>query len=78
MTNPTIASLSDADLLAVITAADRLDRPIDRRFEGDDTALVTLMVTLDLKQTLVDKLLVVGAVQREALHRGLTLPHTRN
>ena len=68
-----ISLLSNGELISLIQCMDRLDLPMSRRFEGDDEQIVKLMSTLDLKQTLVDKLLIGGLLMREALHRGLAI-----
>ena len=73
-----ISLLSNGELISLIQCMDRLDLPMSRRFEGDDEQIVKLMSTLDLKQTLVDKLLIGGLLMREALHRGLAIEHNRN
>jgi hypothetical protein len=73
--NPIITALSDDELRTVVTAVDRVGRPLDQRFEGDDTPIVELMTKMGLKQTIVDKLLIAGLVMRECLHRGIQIPH---
>lgn len=73
--NPVITALSDDELRTVVTAVDRVGRPLDQRFEGDDAPIVELMTKMGLKQTIVDKLLIAGLVMRECLHRGIQIPH---
>lgn len=73
-----ISALDDAAILSLVASLDRLERPIARRFEGDDADIVALMTTLGLHQTLADKLLIGGLILREAVHRGLTLTRTPN
>jgi hypothetical protein len=69
-----VASMGNAELIELIRVADVLALPLERRSEGDDTALVQLMDRLGLKQTVVDKMLIIGELLREALHRNLYLP----
>jgi hypothetical protein len=66
--------MSDEELLEVVQGVDRMAKPLHQRFEGDDTPIVNLMTRLGLNQTVVDKLLVQGAVLREVAHRGLHIP----
>ena len=73
--HPLIAALSDDELRTVVTAVDRIGRPLEQRFEGDDTRIVELMTKMGLSQSIVDKLLIAGLVMRECLHRGIHIPH---
>ena len=73
--NPIITALSDDELRTVVTAVDRVGRPLEQRFEGDDTPIVELMTKMGLSQSIVDKLLIAGLVMRECLHRGIQIPH---
>lgn len=66
--------MSDDELLEVVQGVDRMSKPLNQRFEGDDAPIVNLMTRLGLNQTVVDKLLVQGAVLRECAHRGLKIP----
>ncbi|PZR93548.1 MAG: hypothetical protein DI537_10555 [Stutzerimonas stutzeri] len=70
-----IAEMSDDELRRVVTAIDRVSRPLDQRFEGDDEPIVQLMIKMGLTQNIVDKLLINGLVMRECLHRGIQIPH---
>lgn len=72
--NEMIRSMSDERLLEVVAAMDRVRKPLDQRFKGDDSALVDLMSEMNLKQDVVSKLLVTGEVLREIAHRGLLVP----
>lgn len=73
--NPHISALSDDELISIVAAVDRISRPLDQRFEGDDDQIVELMNKMGLKQNIVDKLLIAGLVMRECLHRGIRIPH---
>lgn len=73
--HPMIAEMSDDELRRVVTAIDRVSRPLDQRFEGDDEPIVQLMIKMGLTQNIVDKLLINGLVMRECLHRGIQIPH---
>ncbi len=73
--HPIIADMSDDELRRVVTAVDRVARPLDQRFEGDDEPIVELMTRMGLSQSIVDKLLITGLVMRECLHRGIQIPH---
>lgn len=66
--------LTDGMLETLIRSSDLMDLPMDRRFEGDTDAIDEFMRENGLKQTVVDKLLIKGALMREALHRGLHIP----
>lgn len=66
-------SMTDEQLLDVVKAMDNASKLLDRRFEGDDDAIVKLMVDLDLSQNLANKALITGEVLRECLHRGLQM-----
>lgn len=68
-----INTMTDEELIAIIRATDMTAKPIDQRFEGDDTSIVELMNEMGLKQTIVDKLLINGLVLREAVNRGLQI-----
>ena len=67
-------TMTDEELLAVVRAMDNVAQPLNRRFEGDDDAITALMKSLNLNQTVVDKLLVTGEVLRECVSRGLHIP----
>ncbi|MDW9481873.1 hypothetical protein GOB57_24805 [Sinorhizobium meliloti] len=67
-------AMSDAELLAVVKAMDSASVRLDRRFEGDDDALVQLMDRLALPQDIASKALITGEVLRECVHRGLSMP----
>lgn len=73
--HPIIAAMSDDELRRVVTALDRVGRPLDQRFEGDDTPIVELMAKMGLSQNIVDKHLIAGLAMRECLHRGIHIPH---
>jgi len=73
--HPIISAMSDDELRSVVTAVDRVSRPLDQRFEGDDDQIVELMNKMGLSQSIVDKLLIAGLVMRECLHRGIQIPH---
>lgn len=66
--------LTDEALIHLIKSADCMDLPLARRFDGDDYAMCAFMEKHGFKQTVVDKLLIKGALMREALHRGLHIP----
>jgi hypothetical protein len=68
------STMTDEQLLEVVRAMDNVARPMDRRFEGDDDPIVDLMKSLNLNQTVVDKLLVTGEVLRECVNRGIQIP----
>lgn len=67
-------AMSDAELFAVVKAMDNASKKLDRRFEGDDDALVELMNRLNLPQDIASKALITGEVLRECVHRGLSMP----
>lgn len=67
--------MSDAELIDVVQAMDHLAKPMSRRFEGDDTALVNMMQKVGLPQDVVSKALVTSVVMRECLSRGVQIPH---
>lgn len=69
-----VGAMGNAELIELIRVSDVLALPLERRYAGDDTALVAFMDSLGLKQTVVDKMLIVGELLREALHRNLYLP----
>ena len=66
--------LNDMSLIQLIKSADCMDLPMERRFEGDTDAIDAFMQENRFKQTVVDKLLIKGALAREALHRGIQIP----
>jgi len=66
--------MSEAELLDVIKAMDNCAKPLARRFEGDDTAIVELMVRLNLPQDIASKALITTEVLRECVHRGIQMP----
>ena len=72
--NSLASNMSDERLMSVVSAIDRVSKPLDQRFEGDDEVIVELMAELGLKQDLVGKLLITGEVLRECAHRGLQIP----
>lgn len=63
-------------LQEVVKSVDSLQRPMNQRFEGDDFAIVTLMIELGLKQDIVLKLMVAQVVLRECASRGLRIEKT--
>lgn len=69
-----ITNLSDEKIIELIHIHDRLHLPINRRFDGDDSALNLLMDEMNIPRTLVEKLLILGLVMRESISRGLTVP----
>lgn len=73
--HPIISAMSEDELRAVVTALDRIGKPLAQRFLGDDTPIVELMVKMGLPTTLVEKHLIGGLVMRECLHRGIQIPH---
>lgn len=73
--HPIIAAMSDDELRRVVTAVDRIGRPLSQRFEGDDAPIVELMRKMSLPTTIVEKQLIAGLVMRECLHRGIQIPH---
>lgn len=77
-TTELIAQMSDEVVLGLIHDLDMLERPLSRRFEGDDDRINALMAQLELAPNLTSKLLIGGALMREALHRGLQLRHLDN
>jgi hypothetical protein len=64
-------SLSDQEIIDILRALDRINNPMERRMEGDDDAIVTLMNKLKVPQTLAEKFIIGYAVAREAASRGL-------
>ena len=66
--------MSDMQLIETVQSMDRVRRPLDQRFEGDDAPIEELLITLGLAQNIVNKLLVEGVVLRECSHRGLHIP----
>lgn len=69
-------TLSDERLVEVVQAMDRVNNPLSRRMEGDDTAIVELMEELGLTQNLANKMMINGEVLRECAHRGLQIPRS--
>lgn len=69
----TIQNMTDCELIEVVRAMDRAILPLERRFEGDDTAITELMDNLGVRHTLAEKLIVTGAVLRECVARGISI-----
>ena len=74
MTQSKVKELTDNQIISAIKAADVLELPMSRRFEGDDKALEDLVLSIGSKPTLVNKLLIRGEVLRECAERGLKVP----
>lgn len=69
-----LATATDEELISIIRVYDVLERPLERRFEGDDVDLVNFLDAHGMKQDIVTKTLIIGAAMREALTRGLQIP----
>ena len=65
--------MTDEELIDVVYAMDSVAKSLERRFEGDDDALVKLMAVLECRQDVASKLLITSEVLRECVARGLNI-----
>lgn len=68
------ASLSDDQIISLVSAFDRQGLPLSRRFEGDDEVLREFCRDHDINGLVANFSVVLCVVLREATIRGLTIP----
>ena len=74
MANLDIVSLSDDQIVSLVSAFDRQGLPLSRRFEGDDEVLREFFRDHGINGHASNFSVVLCAVLREATIRGLTIP----
>jgi hypothetical protein len=67
-------SMTDDQIVNLITAFDRQGLPLNRRFEGDDEMLRAFVKDHDINGLAVNFAVVLCVILREATIRGLTIP----
>lgn len=66
--------MSVDELIDIVLCGDVLSRPLERRYDGDDTPIRELMEWLKIPDTLAHMLLIVSEVNRECVARGIHVP----
>lgn len=74
MTTINTATMSDEEIVEIVTAFDRQGLPRNRRFDGDDEALRIFCKNHDINTSAVNFTVVLCVILREATIRGLTIP----
>lgn len=67
-------SLTDEQIVSLVTAFDRQGLPLNRRFEGDDDALRVFVKDHGIKDFAANFAIVLCVILREATIRGIIIP----
>jgi hypothetical protein len=67
-------SMTDDQIVNLITAFDRQGLPLNRRFEGDDEILRSFVKNHGINDFSINFAVVLCVILREATIRGLTIP----